>query len=59
MWSARQVCALYRRRWRIEEAVALTKRVLDLAYGWTGSPNAVQVQIYATRIVYAVLLMIC
>jgi IS4 transposase len=29
--SARQVCELYRRRWRIEDAFALTKRLLDLA----------------------------
>ena len=46
--SARQVCELYRRRWRIEDAFAVTKRVLDLAYLWTGSANAVQLQIYAT-----------
>jgi hypothetical protein len=57
--SPRQVCELYRRRWRIEEAFALTKRVLDLAYVWTGSSNAVQLQIYATLIFYAVLLTIC
>jgi hypothetical protein len=57
--SARQVCELYRRRWRIEDAFALTKRVLDLAYLWTGSTNAVQLQIYATLIFYAVLLTIC
>jgi IS4 transposase len=57
--SARQVCELYRRRWRIEDAFALTKRVLDLAYLWTASTNAVQLQIYATLIFYAVLLMIC
>ena len=57
--SARQVCELYRRRWRIEDAFALTKRVLDLAYLWTGSSNAVQLQIYATLMVYAVLLTIC
>src|SRR5207237_193481 len=50
---------LYRRRWRIEDAFALTKRVLDLAYLWTGSTNAVQLQIYATLIFYAVLLTIC
>jgi Transposase DDE domain len=59
MLSARQVCELYRRRWRIEDAFALTKRVLDLAYLWTGSTNAVQLQIYATLIFYAVLLTIC
>jgi hypothetical protein len=41
--SARQVCELYRRRWRITEALALTKRLLDLAYVWTGSTNAVLV----------------
>ena len=58
-WSARQVCELYRRRWRIEDAFALTKRLLDLAYVWTGSSNAVQLQIYATLMFYAVLLTIC
>jgi hypothetical protein len=57
--SARQVCELYRQRWRIEDAFALTKRLLDLAYVWTGSRNAVQLQIYATLIFYAILLTIC
>jgi hypothetical protein len=57
--SARQVCELYRRRWRIEDAFALTKRLLDLAYVWTGSINAVQLQLYATLIFYAVLVTIC
>ena len=57
--SARQVCELYRRRWRIEDAFALTKRLLDLAYVWTGSRNAVQLQIYATLLFYAVLVIIC
>jgi hypothetical protein len=57
--SARQVCELYRRRWRIEDAFALTKRLLDLAYVWTGSINAVQVQIAATLIFSAVLVTIC
>ena len=57
--SARQVCELSRQRWRIEEACALTKRLLDVAYVWTGSSNAVQLQIYATLMFYAVLLTIC
>lgn len=57
--SARQVCELYRRRWRIEEAFALTKRLLDLAYVWPGSPHGIQVQIYATLIFYTVLVTIC
>lgn len=57
--SARQVCELYRRRGRIEDAFALTKRLLDLAYVWTGSTHAVQWQIYATLIFYAVLVTSC
>jgi hypothetical protein len=57
--SARQVCELSRRRWRIEEAFLLTKRVLDLAYLWTGSTKAVQLQLQATLIFYAVLVTIC
>ena len=57
--SARQVCELYRRRWRIEDALALTKRLLDLAYVWTGSTHAVQLQIYATLLFYAVLVTLC
>jgi hypothetical protein len=57
--TARQVCELYRRRWRIEEAFSLTKRLLDLAYVWTGSTNGIQLQIYATLIFYAVLLIVC
>jgi hypothetical protein len=57
--SARQVCELDRRRWRIEEAFALTKRLLDWAYVWTGSTNAVQWQLYATLIFSTVLVTIC
>ena len=57
--SARQVCELYRRRGRMEDAFALTKRLLDLAYVWAGSPNAVPLQIYATLIFYAVLVTVC
>ena len=43
----------------MEDALALTTRVLDLAYWWTGSTHAVQWQLYATLIVYTVLLTIC
>ena len=57
--SAQDVCELYRRRWRIEEAFAQTKRLLDLAYLWTSSRNAVQLQVYATLVFYAVLLEVC
>jgi hypothetical protein len=57
--SARQVCERYRRRWRLEAAVALPKRLLEVASGWTGSTNAVQWQLYATLIFEAGLLTIC
>jgi hypothetical protein len=52
--SPRQVCDLYRRRWRIEDAFLLTKRLLGLAYLWVGGSNGVQIQIYATWIFYTV-----
>jgi hypothetical protein len=57
--SARQVCALYRRRWRREDACALTNRRLDVAYGWTGSTQAVQLQLEATLLCDAVLVTLC
>ena len=53
--SAAEVCELYRRRWKIEEAFLLTKRLLGLAYLWVGHSNGVQIQIVATLIFYAVL----
>ena len=59
MLSARQVCELYRRRWRIEEAFLLTKRLLGLAYLWVGGNNGIKIQIYATWTFYAVLNDLC
>lgn len=59
MLSARDVCELYRRRWRIEDAFLVTKRLLDLSYLWSASANAIQLQIYATLIFYAVLMEVC
>lgn len=59
MLSARQVWERYRRRWRLAEAVALTTRVLDVAYVWTGATHAVHWPIYATRMFDAVWLTIC
>jgi len=56
---AQQVCELYRRRWRIEDAFLLTKRLLGLAYIWVGDSNGVQIQILATWIFYAVLNQLC
>jgi hypothetical protein len=49
------VVALYWQRWRIEDAFNIVKRLLGLAYFWTGSLNGVQTQVWATWIVYAVL----
>jgi DDE family transposase len=48
--------ALYRQRWRIEDAFAIVKRLLGLAYLWTGSVNGVQLQVWATWLLYAVLI---
>jgi hypothetical protein len=50
------VVALYWQRWRIEEAYALVKRLLGLAYFWSGSQNAVELQIWATWLLYVVLI---
>ena len=53
--SADEICDLYRRRWTIEEAFLLTKRLLGLAYLWVGNKNGVQIQIICTLIFYTVL----
>jgi Transposase DDE domain len=52
---AEYLVALYWQRWRIEDAFNVVKRLLSLAYFWTGSINGVQVQVWATWILYAVL----
>lgn len=57
--SPQQVCDLYRRRWQIEDAFLLTKRLLGLSYLWVGGSNGVQMQVYATWIFYAVLNDLC
>jgi hypothetical protein len=53
---ASYVAGLYAQRWRIEEAYAIVKRLLGLAYFWTGSENGVRLQLWATWLLYAVLL---
>jgi hypothetical protein len=47
--------AWYWQRWRIEDAYALVKRLLGLAYFWVGSQNGVELQRWATWLLYAVL----
>ena len=46
---------LYWQRWRIEDAYAIVKRLLGLAYFWCGAQNAVEIQVWATWLLYAVL----
>jgi len=53
---AGHVATLYGERWRIEEAYLLVKRLLGLAYFWTGSENGVQLQLWATWLLYVVLM---
>jgi hypothetical protein len=50
-----QVAQIYQQRWRIEDAFNIAKRLLGLAYFWVGSINGVQVQIWATWLLYAML----
>jgi hypothetical protein len=49
------IVALYWQRWRIEDAYAIVKRLLGLAYFWVGSLNGVMLQLWATWILYTVL----
>lgn len=49
------VADIYRRRWRIEQAFDIVKRLLNLSYLWTGSLNGVHLQVWATWLFYALL----
>jgi hypothetical protein len=50
------VVAIYWQRWRIEDAYNVVKRLLGLAYFWVGSQNGVELQVWATWLLYAVLI---
>ncbi len=50
------VLDLYAHRWRIEEAFLIVKRLLGLAYVWTGAANGIALQVWATWLLYAVLI---
>jgi hypothetical protein len=52
---AADVAALYACRWGCEDAFNLVKRLLGLAYFYVGATNAVQTQLWATWLLYAVL----
>ena len=56
---ARYLVAVYYRRWSIERAYAAVKRLLGLAYFWSGSQNAIELQLWSTWIVYTVLIDLC
>lgn len=56
---ARHLVSLYYRRWSIERAYATVKRLLGLSYFWSGSQNAVELQLWSTWIVYTVLIDLC
>ena len=49
------IVALYWQRWRIEDAYKTVKRLLGLAYFWVGSSNGIALQLWATWLMYAVL----
>ena len=49
------IIALYWQRWRVEDAFKTVKRLLGLAYFWVGSANGVALQLWATWLMYAVL----
>ena len=49
------VIDIYCRRWKIEDAFLVVKRLLGLSYLWTGSLNGIKLQIWATWLMYAVL----
>jgi len=52
---AEYIVALYLQRWRIEDAFNVVKRLLGLAYFWNGSQQGIRLQIWATWILYAIL----
>lgn len=49
------IAPLYAHRWRLEDAFNTVKRLLGLAYFWTGSQNGVELQLWATWMVYLVI----
>jgi hypothetical protein len=49
------IAALYWQRWRIEDAFNAVKRLLGLSYFVVGSINGIQLQLWATWLLYGVL----
>lgn len=53
--AGEQVAALYRQRWRIEDAFKTVKRLLGLAYFYGSSINAVMLQVWTSWLMYSIL----
>jgi hypothetical protein len=53
--SLADVVDLYGRRWGVETAFLLAKRLLGLSYLWTGAHNGIAMQVWATWLLFAVL----
>jgi hypothetical protein len=53
--SAADVVDLYDQRWRIEEAFLAVKRLLGLSYLWSGAANGIALQLWASWLLYAVI----
>lgn len=53
---ARECVALYHQRWSIERAFFVVKRLLGLAYFWSGAQNAVEFQLWSIWMVYTILI---
>jgi hypothetical protein len=51
-----RLAALYWQRWRIEDAFEIVKRLLGLAYFWTGSLYGILLQLWTTWLLYAILI---
>ena len=54
--STVDVVDLYGRRWRVEESFLLVKRLLGLSYLWTGAFNGIAMQVWATWLLYGMLI---
>jgi hypothetical protein len=54
--SPADVVDLYGRRWRLEDSFLLVKRLLGLSYLWTGAFNGIALQVWATWLLYAMLI---
>jgi hypothetical protein len=53
--SLADVVDLYGRRWDVETAFLHAKRLLGLSYLWTGAFNGIAMQVWATWLLYALL----